>query len=60
MTGWLEAATSLARLLLAQGRVAEARETLAPIYASFHEGFHTRALVEAKALLVAVDVPAAP
>ena len=47
----LRAATSLARLLREQGRPAEARELLAPIYGWFTEGFDTGDLVEAKALL---------
>ena len=44
-------ATSLARLLRAQGEPVEARAVLAPVYACFTEGFDTRDLVEAKALL---------
>ncbi|TMA72506.1 MAG: hypothetical protein E6J77_25275 [Deltaproteobacteria bacterium] len=58
----LRATTSLARWLTGQvprervgpregGRVAEARTLLAPLYASFTEGFDTRDLIEAKALL---------
>jgi class 3 adenylate cyclase/predicted ATPase len=47
----LRAATSLARLHRDQGRRAEARDLLAPVYAWFTEGFDTRDLVEAKALL---------
>jgi predicted ATPase len=47
----LRAATSLARLWLEQGRQGEARELLAPVYASFTEGFDTPDLKEAKALL---------
>jgi predicted ATPase len=47
----LRAATSLARLLGEQGRRAEARELLAPIYGWFTEGFDTSDLKEAKALL---------
>src|SRR5262249_51653867 len=47
----LRAATSLARLLRDQGKRAEARDLLAPIYGWFTEGFETRDLVEAKALL---------
>jgi tetratricopeptide (TPR) repeat protein len=47
----LRAATSLARLLRDQGKRAEARVLLAPIYAWFTEGFGTRDLIEAKALL---------
>ena len=47
----LRAATSLARLWQQQGKRAEARELLAPIYAWFTEGFDTADLQEAKALL---------
>jgi predicted ATPase len=47
----LRAATSLARLWQRQGKRAEARALLAPVYAWFAEGFDTGDLVEAKALL---------
>jgi predicted ATPase len=47
----LRASTSLARLWRDQGRRAEARDLLAPIYGSFTEGFATPDLKEAKALL---------
>jgi class 3 adenylate cyclase/predicted ATPase len=47
----LRAATSLARLWQQQGKQAEARALLAPIYSWFTEGFDTAALQEAKALL---------
>jgi len=47
----LRAATSLARLWRDQGKRAEARDVLAPVYAWFTEGFDTRDLIEAKALL---------
>jgi class 3 adenylate cyclase/predicted ATPase len=47
----LRAATSLARLWGEQGRRGEARELLAPVYASFTEGFDTADLKDAKALL---------
>jgi predicted ATPase len=47
----LRAATSLARLWRDQGRRAEARDLLAPIYAWFTEGFDTADLKDAKALL---------
>jgi predicted ATPase len=47
----LRAATSLARLWRDQGRQAEARELLAPVYGWFTEGFGTADLKEAKALL---------
>ena len=47
----LRAATSLARLWLKQDRRMEARDLLAPLYASFTEGFDTADLRVAKALL---------
>ena len=47
----LRAATSLARLWRDQGKRAEARDLLAPVYATFTEGFATRDLIDAKALL---------
>jgi len=47
----LRAATSLARLWREQGRCAEARDLLAPVYGWFAEGFDTADLKEAKALL---------
>jgi predicted ATPase len=47
----LRAATSLARLWGEQGRRAQAYDLLAPVYASFTEGFGTADLKEAKALL---------
>jgi predicted ATPase len=47
----LRAATSLARLWRDQGKRAEARELLAPVYGWFTEGFDTRDLQDAKALL---------
>ena len=47
----LRAATSLARLWRDQGKRAEARALLAPVYATFTEGFATRDLIDAKALL---------
>jgi hypothetical protein len=47
----LRAATSLARLWRDQGKRAEARALLAPVYATFTEGFGTRDLIDAKALL---------
>ena len=45
------AATNLARLWRDQGKVQQARELLAPVYGWFTEGFDTRDLKEAKALL---------
>jgi class 3 adenylate cyclase/tetratricopeptide (TPR) repeat protein len=47
----LRAATSLARLWGVQGRRAEARDLLAPVYGWFTEGFATQDLMGAKALL---------
>jgi len=47
----LRAATSLARLWGEQGRRAEARDLLAPVYGWFTEGFDTADLKGAKALL---------
>jgi predicted ATPase len=42
---------SMARLWRDQGRQAEARDLLAPIYGWFTEGFDTRDLKQAKTLL---------
>jgi predicted ATPase len=50
----LRAALSLARLWQQQGKRAEARALLAPIYGWFTEGFDTADLQEAKALLEAL------
>jgi len=47
----LRAAISLARLWRDQGKVQQARELLTPVYDWFTEGFDTRDLREAKALL---------
>jgi class 3 adenylate cyclase/predicted ATPase len=47
----LRAAMSLSRLWSSQGKVQQARELLAPVYGWFTEGFETRDLKEAKALL---------
>jgi predicted ATPase len=47
----LHATMSLARLRASQGRRDEARTMLAKIYGWFTEGFDTRDLKEAKALL---------
>ena len=47
----LRAAVSLARLLVAEGRLAEARGALATVYDWFTEGLDTTDLREAKALL---------
>jgi tetratricopeptide (TPR) repeat protein len=54
----LRATTGLARLRREQGRVAEARALLAPVYASFTEGFAFPDLLEVRALLE--DLGAAP
>jgi len=51
----LRAATSLSRLWQQQGKQAEAHELLAPIYGWFTEGFDTKDLQEAKALLEALQ-----
>ena len=47
----LRAAMSVARLWRDQGKVQQARELLAPVYGWFTEGFDTRDLKKAKALL---------
>ena len=47
----LRAAMSMARLWRNQGKVQQARELLLPVYEWFTEGFDTRDLKEAKALL---------
>src|SRR5882762_2073661 len=47
----LRASVSLARLRRDQGRHAEARDLLAPVYGWFTEGFGTSDLKEAKGLL---------
>jgi predicted ATPase len=47
----LRAAMSLARLWQQQGKRAEARALLAPVYGWFTEGFDTADLQEAKTLL---------
>jgi predicted ATPase len=47
----LRAVTSLSRLWQKQGRREEARKMLAEIYGWFTEGFDTKDLQEAKALL---------
>jgi predicted ATPase len=51
----LRAAVSLARLRSNQGRQAEARDLLTPVYGWFTEGFDTQDLKEAKALLEALN-----
>ena len=47
----LRAATSFARLWQSQGKIDEAYDLLAPVYAWFTEGFNTADLKEAKGLL---------
>ena len=47
----LRAATNLAKLWQSQGKLKNARELLAPIYAWCTEGFDTKDLKDAKALL---------
>jgi predicted ATPase len=47
----LRAATSLAKLWQSQGKLKSARDLLAPTYAWFTEGFETKDLKDAKALL---------
>jgi predicted ATPase len=47
----LRASMSLARLWREQDKTQQARELLAPVYGWFTEGFDTRDLKEAKALL---------
>ena len=47
----LRAAMSMARLWRAQGKGAEARDLLVPVYGWFTEGFDTPDLKEAKGLL---------
>jgi predicted ATPase len=50
----LRAASSLAGLWRDQGRHAEARDLLAPVYGWFTEGFDTADLIEAESLLDAL------
>ncbi len=56
----LRATASLARLRRDQGRRAEARDLLAPVYGWFSEGFATPDLREAKALLDELEARLAP
>ena len=51
----LRAAMSMARFWRDQGKPQQARELLAPVYGWFAEGFDTRDLKEAKALLDALS-----
>ena len=50
----LRTSTSLARLWQSQGKRKEAHNLLAPVYNWFTEGFDTKDLIEAKALLEAL------
>jgi predicted ATPase len=56
----LRTATSYARLMRDQGRVREAHDLLAPVYDWFTEGFGTKDLKEAKALLEELETLGAP
>lgn len=47
----LRAATSLARRYLGEGRAADARDILGPVYDAFSEGFGTADLIDAAVLL---------
>jgi predicted ATPase len=51
----LRAAMSLVHMLRKRGDLAEARDLLARLYASFTEGFDTMDLKDAKALLKELD-----
>jgi predicted ATPase len=57
---WLElrATVSLARLWQGQGKSVGAKEALAAIYATFTEGFDTPDLIETRALLDSLVLPA--
>jgi predicted ATPase len=54
----LRTATSWARLMRDQGQVREAHDLLAPVYGWFTEGFNTKDLKEAQALLDELGEPA--
>jgi len=54
----LRAVTRLGRLLQSEARLDEAYALLAPVYAKFGEGFRTRDLIEAKALLDELSITA--
>jgi class 3 adenylate cyclase/predicted ATPase len=55
----LRTATGCARLMRDQGRVGEAYDLLAPIYGWFTEGFATKDLRDAKALLAGLETAGA-
>jgi len=54
----LRAAMSLVRMLRERGDLAEARDLLGPLFASFTEGFDTADMVESKALLAESPIKA--
>jgi predicted ATPase len=56
----LRTATSYARLMREQGRVGEARDLLAAVYDWFTEGFATKDLMDAKALLEELEATSPP
>jgi predicted ATPase len=56
----LRTATSYARLMRDHGRVGEAHKLLAPVYAWFTEGFATKDLKDAKALLDELEPTTSP
>jgi predicted ATPase len=56
----LRTATSYARLMREQGRGREARDLLAPVYGWFTEGFDTKDLMEARALLDELSADQSP
>ncbi len=56
----LRTATSYARLMRGQGRAGEAYDLLAPVYGWFTEGFGTKDLMDAKALLDELETSLAP
>ena len=56
----LRTSTSLARLWLAQGKGKQAHELLAPVYDWFTEGFATKDLKDAKALLEELETSYPP
>ena len=55
----LRTATSYARLMRDQGRAREAHDLLAPVYGWFTEGFATKDLKDAKALLEELETTGA-
>ena len=52
----LRTSTSLARLWQSQGKRQDAYELLAPVYGWFTEGFDTKDLLDAKALLAGTGI----